>query len=233
MFKYVSYFSARIQDDDWLWRLFVIFWLMQVPFGTCNREPTMQHVSTSLLWAKEAQDVQPANLLLWNGLNILSTFVESRCWNRLTPSVNNVGRCWDMLRRVWLRLNFVSISSQYFHCFRNVVEHAQAHCNYTTYKMAASKDAPEFSEELQEKGSECQSENKKRRADSGKDVKVSKPKRWSSEVVHALSFPSSKSNTIRAATHLRLNSIDRTRDGMQPRRRVIWFAVSDLMHLTC
>ena len=142
-----------------------------------------------------------------------------------------------MLRRVWFRLNFVSTSSEHFYCSRNVVEHAQAHCNYTTYKMAASEDAPEFSEELQENESKCQSKNKKTKADLGKGVEVSKSKRWSSEVVHALSFPPSKSNTIRAATHLRLNSIVRTRDSMQPRNLVLrprpnashLFAVEDLL----
>ena len=46
--------------------------------------------------------------------------VESRCWGRLTPPLNNVERCWDMLRRVWFRLNFVSTSSQHLFCSRNV-----------------------------------------------------------------------------------------------------------------
>ena len=46
--------------------------------------------------------------------------VESRCWGRLTPPLNIVETCWDMLRRVWIRLNFVSTSSQHFFCSRNV-----------------------------------------------------------------------------------------------------------------
>ena len=62
----------------------------------------------------------------------------------------------------------------------------QAHCNYATYKMAATEHVPEFSEELQENGSECQSENKNRKADSEKGGKISKLKRWSSEEVDLL-----------------------------------------------
>ena len=68
----------------------------------------------------------------------------------------------------------------------NFFERAQAYCNYTTHKMAANEDTREFSEELQEKGSECPSKIKKRKADSGKRGKVSKPRRWSSEEVDLL-----------------------------------------------
>ena len=170
---------------------------------------------------------------LSNGLNILSTFEESQCWGRLTPSLNNIEKCWDMFRGVWLRSNFVSTSCQHFYCSRNVFELAQAHCNYTTYKVATSEDVPKFREELQENGSECKSKNRTRKADLEKGGKVSKPKRWSSEVVRALSFPSSNSNTIRAATHLRRSSIIRARDSIQPWRRGIWFSIPDLTHLTC
>ena len=58
------------------------------------------------------------------------------------------------------------------------VEYAQAHYNCTTYKMAAGEDAPEFSEDLHENGTKCQSKNKNRKADSGKGGKVLKSKRW-------------------------------------------------------
>ena len=60
--------------------------------------------------------VKRSQHLSQNSLNI----VESRCWGRLTPPLNIVETCWDMLRRVWIRLNFVSTSSQHFFCSRNV-----------------------------------------------------------------------------------------------------------------
>ena len=52
----------------------------------------------------------------------VSTFVESRCWAGPfdTAPLDNVERCWNMLRRVWFRLNFVSTSSRHFCCSRNV-----------------------------------------------------------------------------------------------------------------
>ena len=122
-------------------------------------------------------------------LNILSTFVQSRCWGHLTLFLNNVERCWDILRRVWLRLNFVWTFSQHFYCTRNVeaVWHAVSTFCWTrasalqlrSLQVGGKEDPLQFSEELQSK-------NKRRKTDSGKGGKVPQPKRWSSEEVDLL-----------------------------------------------
>ena len=99
--------------------------IFELPYRVCQY-PTdpyqMQQDSTTV----QSLNVPPlclADSLAWclharsNGLNIclniLSTLVVSRCWGRLTPPC-------DMLRRVWIHLNFVSKSSQHLFCSWNV-----------------------------------------------------------------------------------------------------------------